>query len=75
MANYMTQKMSHPKCIPITYYRMQSTQHVSHVESGAFTQAAKTNYSTFNNVPPGSVEEGKFQSGQGVPTGGKTYQI
>ncbi len=75
MPNYMTQKMSSGQCIPITYYRRQTQPHVSHDESGAFTQAAKQNYATFNHINVNQVDEGKFNRGQGVPTGGKVFGI
>jgi hypothetical protein len=75
MAIYMTQQMSSEKCIPITYYKKQSSEHVSHTESGAFTTAAKTNYSAFNHVAVGKVVAGAYKSGQGVPTGGKTFEL
>lgn len=48
---------------------------MSHDESGAFTQDAKQNYSTFNNLNVDQVVEGTFKSSQGVPTGGKVYEI
>ncbi len=75
MAIYMTQQMSSANTIPITYYRKQSQPHVSHEESGAFTQAAKQNYAQFNNINIDQVDAGTYRSGQGVPTGGKTYEI
>jgi hypothetical protein len=75
MPNYMTQKMSSGKCIAITYYRKQTQVHVSHDESGRFTQAAKGNYATFNNLQANTVVEGTFQSGQGVPIGGKVFEV
>lgn len=75
MALYMTQPMASPNTIKITYYRKQSQPHPSHEESGAFTAAAKSNYATFNHIPGSDVEEGIYKSSQGVPTGGKTYEI
>jgi hypothetical protein len=75
MPDYMTQKMSNAKCIPITYYRRQTQSHVTHMESGAFTQAAQQNYATFNALQVDEVEVGTFKSGQGVPTSGKVFQI
>ena len=75
MALYMTQPMSSPKTETITYYRKQSQPHPSHAESGAFTQAAKSNYATFNHISETDVIEGTYRSSQGVPTGGKTYEI
>lgn len=75
MALHMTQPMSSPKTETITYYRKQSKPHVSHEESGAFTEAAKSNYATFNNISRTDVTEGTYRSSQGVPTGGKTYEI
>ena len=75
MALYMTQKMSSAKTIPINYYRKQSTEHVSHDESGRFTEAAQANFAKFNNIGVANVEVGRFYSSQGVPTGGKTHEI
>lgn len=75
MPNYMTQSMSSAKTIKITYYRAQSQPHVSHQESGAFTNAAIANYAQFNHLNPQDVEPGTFKSGQGVPTGGKVFEI
>jgi hypothetical protein len=75
MPFYMTQKMSGGKAIPITYYRKQTQEHVSHTESGAFTTAAKANFATFNNLALGTVAEGSYKSGQGVPIGGKVFEI
>jgi hypothetical protein len=77
MPDFMTQKISDQggKCIPITYYRQQTQPHVSHDESGAFTQDAKQNYATFNHLNADQVVEGTFKSSQGVPTGGKVYEI
>ncbi len=75
MPNYMTQKMSSGTLIPITYYRKQSSEHVSHTESRNFTNAAKSNYAVFNHINEDQVEVGDYDSGQGVPIAGKTYQI
>jgi len=75
MALYMTQQMSSPTTIPITYYRKQSQPHVSHQESEAFTHAAQQNYAQFNNIAPNAVVLGAYRSSQGVPTAGKTYEI
>jgi len=75
MPNYMTQTMSSPKTELITYYRKQKNQHPSHDESGAFTQAAQFNYATFNRIEENQVVVGPYRSGQGVPTGGKTWEI
>jgi hypothetical protein len=75
MAIYMTQQMSSEKCSPITYYKKQSQEHVSHTESWAFTTAAKANYSAFNRVEVAKVVAGSYKSGQGVPTGGKTFEF
>lgn len=76
MPKYMTQKMedTNGKCIAITYYKKQS-DHPSHDESGAFTQAAKRNFATFNHISEGKVKVGSYKSGQGVPTGGKTFEL
>jgi hypothetical protein len=75
MPDYMTQPMSSGKCIPITYYKKQSQEHVSHTESGAFTTAAKANYAAFNHLTVANVVAGAYKSGQGVPTGGKTFLL
>ncbi|KGJ93765.1 hypothetical protein [Colwellia psychrerythraea] len=75
MANYMTQPMSAAKTIKITYYRKQSQSHPSHEETGAFTLAAESDYSRFNNIPADEVDIGTFKSSQGVPTAGKTHKI
>ncbi|WP_223254583.1 hypothetical protein DUT67_10755 [Pectobacterium peruviense] len=75
MAIYMTQQMSNPKTITITYYRKQSSEHVSHDESGRFTKDAVDNYAKFNNLRTEEVVKGNYKSGQGVPVGGKVFQI
>ncbi|GKW01960.1 hypothetical protein EO763_11140 [Pectobacterium odoriferum] len=75
MATYMTQQMSNPKTITITYYRKQSSAHVSHDESGRFTEDAVANYAQFNNLRPADVVRGNYKSGQGVPVGGKVFEI
>jgi hypothetical protein len=75
MAYYMTQVMSSVRCEPCNYYRKQSSEHVSHVESGKFTGDAMNNYAVFNHIPVVSVVAGRYMSEQGVPTGGKTYEI
>lgn len=75
MPLYMTQKTSSGVLPAITYYRRQTQPHVSHVESGAFTQAAQLAYATAKQVPVGAVELGAYKSGQGVPTGGNVEQI
>lgn len=75
MPLYMTQKMSSGVKKPITFYRKQSSPHVSHEESSKFTTDAKSTYATERSVPVGSVEEGTYKSGQGVPTGGDTQEI
>jgi len=75
MALYMTQPMSTANTIKITYYRKQSQPHPSHDETGAFTNAAVANYANFNDIPAAAVERGAYKSGQGVPTGGKTYEV
>jgi hypothetical protein len=75
MALYLTQKMSSGTLEAITYYRKQTNEHPSHTETGKFTQDAKNNYATFNHIPVANVRESAFKSGQGIPTGGKTYEI
>lgn len=78
MPNYMTVQVKYgtlPRC---TYYRQQTIQHPSHDESAAFTNAAKMNYVTVNHLTPlqaADVEVTGYKSGQGVPTGGETFQI
>jgi hypothetical protein len=68
MPSYFTQTMSSGTLKSKMYYRKQRQDHASHDESGAFTQAAKQAYATLNNVAIADVVEGKFMSGQGVPT-------
>lgn len=75
MPLYMTQKTSSGNLPAITYYRRQTQPHVTHVESGAFTQAAQLAYAATNHVPVGAVDLGTYKSGQGVPTGGNVEQI
>jgi hypothetical protein len=75
MAKYMTQRMSSGKLPPKTYYRKQTQDHVTHEESGAFTQAAKSNYARFNNIHEDAVDLGTYRSGQGIPTGVGTFEI
>jgi len=75
MPNYMTQKMSSENTESVTYYRAQTSDHVAHGESEAFTSAAIANYAAFNHIDEGSVDVGTYRSGQGIPTGGKTYLI
>jgi hypothetical protein len=59
-----------------TYYRQQSSAHVSHDESGRFTQDAIANYVAFNHLRNNDgIEVGHYQSGQGVPAGIGTYEI
>ena len=75
MAMYMTQSMSSPKTMLITYYRKQAHGHPSHAESGKFTNDARSNYAKFNNISEGVVTVGTYRSSQGIPIGGKTYEI
>ena len=70
----MTQKMESGILTPITYYRKQSS-HPSHSESSKFTDDAKTDYATINNISKENVEEGTYRSNQGIPTGGETKEI
>jgi len=67
MPNFMTQKMSSGIKKAVTYYRKQSSPHVSHEESEAFTTAAVNHYATAQRVAPNTVETGKYFSGQGRP--------
>lgn len=71
----MTQAMSSDNTIKITYYRKQTQPHPSHDETGQFTQDAELNYSEFNHIELSQVEKGTFRSSQGIPTGGKTFEI
>ncbi|NER38845.1 MAG: hypothetical protein F6J93_33645 [Oscillatoria sp. SIO1A7] len=75
MALYMVQPMSSGTLPKKTYYRKQTSTHVSHDESGRFTQDAKSNYATFNHIPESKVVPGKFMSGQGKPSGSGTFEI
>lgn len=70
----MTQKMSAGVRIPITYYRKYSG-HATHEASGQFTRDSKANYASFNNILLTTVTEGTYKSAQGVPIGGKTWEI
>ncbi|MES2162569.1 MAG: hypothetical protein V4476_15525 [Pseudomonadota bacterium] len=74
MAKYMTQKMSSGVLPATIYYRVQSA-HPSHGESGAFTNAATSDYATVHHIAVAEVEPGTYQSNQGVPTGGNTKEI
>ncbi|MGH1516964.1 hypothetical protein [Chryseobacterium sp. JK1] len=74
MATYMTQTMQSGKNPKINYYR-KSSAHPSHDETGKFTQDAINNYSKKYQVPANTIEKGRFQSGQGVPTGPNTQEI
>jgi hypothetical protein len=75
MALYMTQKMSYGTLPAKMYYRKQSQEHVSHTESGRFTQDARNNYAVFNHIDVNLVEVGEYQSNQGIPTGKGTFEI
>jgi len=75
MPSYMVQKMSSANTEPVIYYRAQSSDHVSHAESEAFTRAAIANYAAFNHIAEDSVDVSPYRSGMGIPTGGKTYLI
>jgi len=75
MPQYMTQTMSSGTLPPKLYYRRQTQPHVSHEESGRFTQDAKNNYAAFNHIPVNQVVEGTYHSGQGVPTAPNRYEI
>jgi hypothetical protein len=71
----MTQSMSSGTFPKKTYYRKQSSPHVTHKESGAFTTAAKNQYSRDYGVNVDSVELGTYRSGQGVPTEANSEEI
>jgi len=58
MPFYMTQTMSCGDLPVKRYYRQQTSQHVSHRDSGAFTQAAKADYAAFNNIDQKYIREG-----------------
>jgi hypothetical protein len=57
------------------YYRQQTIEHVSHDESGAFTQAAINNFANFNNINANTVTTSSYKSKQGVPAGPGWFQI
>ncbi|TDC88559.1 hypothetical protein [Actinomadura sp. 7K507] len=67
MAKYMVQTMRAGTHQPVTYYRKQS-HHPSHGESTNFTKDAKNAYAARVNVNVDTVEAGKYQSDQGVPS-------
>ncbi len=67
MAKYMVQSMEYGTHGKIVYYRKQSSGHVSHTESGRFTQDAKAAYALAKGVTADLVEEGSYRSNQGVP--------
>jgi hypothetical protein len=71
----MTQKMSSGVLQAVTYYRKQSQDHVSHVESGKFTTDAKNHYAAANGILASAVEAGTYKSGQGVPDGANTHDL
>lgn len=50
MPHYMVPSMSSGALPTIVYYRKQSSAHVSHTESGRFTQDAKTHYAQRQNI-------------------------
>lgn len=70
MPNYMVQNMSY-KNSTSTYFRAQTCDHPSHVESGRFTDAAKAAYANSQRISPTVVVVGKYFSGQGRPLYGK----
>jgi len=74
MAVYMTQSMSSGIHRSILYYR-KSSNHPSHEESGAFTNAAKATYAAEIGVPINDVVEGRYRSGQGVPRNPNAEEI
>ena len=75
MPNYMTQTMSSPNTTTKLYYRRQTQDHPTHTESGQFTEYARTNYASFNNIAPNLVASGTYRSGQGVPDTPNSYEI
>ena len=70
MPYYMIQNMNNRRSSS-TYYRAQSTNHVSHTESEKFTKDAKKAYAQTQHVQVSDVVEGNYRSGQGRPQAGK----
>ena len=70
MPFYMVQNMSNRRSSS-TYYRAQSTNHVSHSESEKFTKDAKRVYARSQHIQESDVELGSYKSGQGKPQSGK----
>ncbi len=69
MPKYMVQSVESGTLGKITYYRKQTQDHVSHDESGRFTQDAQARYRTDKNLAgTAAVELGSYKSGQGVPS-------
>lgn len=64
---YMTQKMSSGNLPATLYYRKQTQDHPGHVETEAFTSAAKGDYAATHTIPASEVELGTYRSGQGKP--------
>ncbi|MCF7222273.1 hypothetical protein [Marilutibacter chinensis] len=75
MALYMTQTMSEGVHPSVLYYRKQTQPHVSHEESGRFTQDAVNDYARTYDVPADQVEKGKYMSSQGKPKSNKAVEI
>lgn len=75
MPSYMTQTMSSGTLPTKLYYREQTQEHVSHAESSRFSHDAKQNYATFNHIAVEIVVEGRYRSGQGVPTADNSFNI
>jgi hypothetical protein len=75
---YMTVNVQYESLPKKTYYRKQSSDHVSHDESGAFSADAKMNYVTFNHLTPNqaaNVSVTGYKSGQGIPTSPGAYEL
>lgn len=75
MAQYMTQPMSEGVNPTVLYYRKQSQPHVSHSESGKFTEDAVKKYASTYDVSADSVEKGKYKSSQGKPKSDNAVEI
>jgi len=72
MAFYMVQNMSSTVSNSTsTYYRLQSSPHVTHAESERFTNDAKAAYALSQRIQITQVQEGPYRSGQNKPAQGK----
>lgn len=75
MPHYMVQSMSSGALSTIVYYRRQSSAHVTHAESGGFTQDAINNYAQRQHIAINQVVEGRYRSGQGRPNNPNAEEI